>query len=115
MFIWFYQEMFVSGEPCPPIDSAVCSTVVDLVRSLMGAPPELPHIVLIYDYLVLAHPAHATYVSSVRPSFYFLVNTSSSSHHSSNHSDIDPQVTNCKSLLCFSNMFFFYHVIGINS
>lgn len=80
------------------LEPRVCPAVVELVRSLIGAPPELPHIVLIYDYLVLAHPASATYVTCVRSNFYFLVNTSASSHPSSNHSEADCNSGHCKSL-----------------
>lgn len=42
----------------------------------MGSPPEFAHIVSLFDFLVLAHPAHATYITYVRPSFYFLLSVS---------------------------------------
>ncbi|KAG8260670.1 hypothetical protein J6590_091786 [Homalodisca vitripennis] len=84
----FCKERFLSGEQAPSLEPQICDGVVELIRSLMGAPPELPHIISIYDYLILAHPAHATYVTSVRPSFYFLV-TSHTSHPSSNHSEVE--------------------------
>ncbi|XP_054259566.1 lysosomal-trafficking regulator isoform X2 [Macrosteles quadrilineatus] len=88
----FCKEVFLSGEPQPELDPRICPAVVELIRSLMGAPPDMPHIVAIFDYLVLAHPASATYITTVRPSFYFLVNTAASNTSSSNHSEVDSNI-----------------------
>ncbi|CAB0000097.1 unnamed protein product, partial [Nesidiocoris tenuis] len=39
----------------------------------MTAPPELDHVTKISDYLLLAHPVHATYISHSRSSMYFVL------------------------------------------
>uniref|UniRef100_A0A1B6DVR8 Lysosomal-trafficking regulator n=1 Tax=Clastoptera arizonana TaxID=38151 RepID=A0A1B6DVR8_9HEMI len=69
----FCKERFCHGEGLLPLDPAICSSIIELIRSLMGAPPEFSQIVLIFNFLVLIHPAHATYITHVRPSFYFLM------------------------------------------
>lgn len=51
----------------------VSCSLVELVRSLMGAPPEFSHIVAVADFLLLVHRASATYVSHARANFYFLL------------------------------------------
>lgn len=52
---------------------SVCCSLVELIRSLMGSPPEFAHIVAVTDFLVLLHRASATYVTHLRSSFYFLL------------------------------------------
>lgn len=52
---------------------SVCCSLVELIRSLMGSPPEFSHIVAVTDFLVLLHRASATYVTHLRSSFYFLL------------------------------------------
>ncbi|XP_011300955.1 lysosomal-trafficking regulator isoform X2 [Fopius arisanus] len=49
------------------------TTVVELIRALMGAPPEFAHLVAITDYLVLVHQASETYVTHSRHNIYFLL------------------------------------------
>nr|CAD7196152.1 unnamed protein product [Timema douglasi] len=68
---FFYEES-------PLLPSSVCCSLVELVRSLMGAPPEFCHVVAVTDFLVLLHRASATYVTHARQSFYFLLAPSSS-------------------------------------
>lgn len=62
-----YEEVKVS------LDPTTGSAVVELIRALMGAPPEFPHLVLITDYLVLVHQASETYVTHSRHNMYFLL------------------------------------------
>lgn len=76
--LYFCKERFLCEEGIPPLDPTVCISVVEVIRALMTAPPDFSHIVAIYDYLVLAHPANDTHVSLVRPSFYFLLSSISS-------------------------------------
>ena len=59
-----------------PLHSSVCMSLVELVRSLMGAPPEFAHIVAVADCLLLLHPASATYITHLRQSYYFLLSPS---------------------------------------
>lgn len=51
----------------------VCYSLVELIRSLMGAPPEFSHVVAVMDCLVLLHPVNATYITHVKNSFYLLL------------------------------------------
>lgn len=57
------------------IDSSTASAVVDLVRALMGVPPEFSHLVIITDFLVLVHQASETYVTHARRNMYFLLSS----------------------------------------
>lgn len=51
----------------------LCRGVVEVVRSLMTAPPQLSHVSALSDYLLLSHPAHLTFVSHSRQSLTFLL------------------------------------------
>jgi hypothetical protein len=62
-----YEEVNVS------LDATTGSAVVELIRALMGAPPEFSHLVLITDYLILVHQASETYVTHSRHNMYFLL------------------------------------------
>lgn len=55
------------------LDDELCNALVDVTRGLMTAPPQLSHVTAIADYLLLAHPAHATYISHARSSLYFVL------------------------------------------
>ncbi|GLH06434.1 Neurobeachin [Gryllus bimaculatus] len=70
----FCKERFLYEEALQ-LHVSVCCSLVELIRSLMGAPPEFSHIVAVTDFLVLLHQASATYVTHVRPSFYFLLSS----------------------------------------
>ncbi|XP_034250095.1 lysosomal-trafficking regulator isoform X2 [Thrips palmi] len=71
----FCKERFLYEE-WQPLHPSVCCSLVELVRSLMGAPPEFSHVVAVADCLLLLHPASATYITHVRPSYYFLLSPS---------------------------------------
>ncbi|KAK9508246.1 hypothetical protein O3M35_007946 [Rhynocoris fuscipes] len=55
------------------LDQELCVSLVDVIRGLMTAPPQLHHVTAVADYLLLAHPAHATYISHSRASLYFVL------------------------------------------
>lgn len=55
------------------LDSNTGIAIVELMRALMGAPPEFPHLVAITDYLVLVHQASETYVTHSRHNIYFML------------------------------------------
>lgn len=55
------------------LDSSTGIAVVELIRALMGAPPEFAHLVAITDYLVLVHQASETYITHSRHNIYFLL------------------------------------------
>ncbi|KAF6210395.1 hypothetical protein GE061_013499 [Apolygus lucorum] len=55
------------------LESELSSSLVNVIRGLMTAPPELEHVTKITDYLLLAHPVHATYISHSRSSMYFVL------------------------------------------
>lgn len=71
----FCKERFLYEE-WQPLHPSVCCSLVELVRSLMGAPPEFSHVLAVADCLLLLHPASATYITHVRPSYYFLLSPS---------------------------------------
>ncbi|XP_046387473.1 lysosomal-trafficking regulator isoform X2 [Ischnura elegans] len=69
----FCKERFLLDDsPCSLGSPSVCCSLVEVIRSLMGAPPEFSHIVALSDFLILVHRASATFVSHARSSFYFL-------------------------------------------
>lgn len=55
------------------LDPATGTAVVELIRALMGAPPEFAHLVAITDYLILVHQASETYVTHSRHNMYFML------------------------------------------
>ncbi|XP_015121948.1 lysosomal-trafficking regulator [Diachasma alloeum] len=55
------------------LDPTSGTAVVELIRALMGAPPEFSHLVAITDYLILVHQASETYVTHSRHNIYFLL------------------------------------------
>ncbi|XP_067210662.1 lysosomal-trafficking regulator isoform X3 [Linepithema humile] len=55
------------------LDSSTGTAIVELIRALMGAPPEFAHLVAITDYLVLVHQASETYVTHSRHNIYFML------------------------------------------
>ncbi|XP_074102061.1 lysosomal-trafficking regulator mauve isoform X2 [Cotesia typhae] len=54
-------------------DTTTGNSIVELIRALMGAPPEFSHLVAIMDYLILVHQASDTYVTHSRHNMYFLL------------------------------------------
>ena len=64
-----YDEVNIS------LDSTTGSAIVELIRALMGAPPEFLKLVVITDYLVLVHQASETYVTHARHNMYFLLSS----------------------------------------
>ncbi|CAH1403230.1 unnamed protein product, partial [Nezara viridula] len=69
--LYFCKERLV--EERSALDDELCNALVDVTRGLMTAPPQLSHVTAIADYLLLAHPAHATYISHARSSLYFVL------------------------------------------
>jgi hypothetical protein len=61
------------GRSIAVVGADVSCSLVELVRSLMGAPPEFSHIVAVADFLLLVHRASATFVSHARANCYFLL------------------------------------------
>ncbi|RZF39328.1 hypothetical protein LSTR_LSTR000849 [Laodelphax striatellus] len=54
-------------------DREVCVHIVELVQSLMSAPPRHDQIESVMKFLVLAHPADLTYITHLWSSFYFVL------------------------------------------
>ncbi|XP_047002591.1 lysosomal-trafficking regulator [Schistocerca americana] len=75
----FCKEQFLQEKPEIDMEPGICCSLVELVRSLMGAPPEFSHIVSVADFLLLAHPARHTYISHGRNNYYFVLDENSSS------------------------------------
>lgn len=99
------------------LDSSTGTVVVELIRALMGAPPEFAHIVAITDYLVLVHQASETYITHSRHNIYFLLppigekrvakmaatvtsNSSDESIETIENSKLDKGLTNTKVRIC---------------
>ncbi|XP_011866548.1 PREDICTED: lysosomal-trafficking regulator isoform X3 [Vollenhovia emeryi] len=69
------------------LDSNTGIAIVELMRALMGAPPEFAHLVAITDYLVLVHQASETYVTHSRHNIYFMLPQLKERNTSSRRSD----------------------------
>ncbi|XP_054002539.1 lysosomal-trafficking regulator isoform X2 [Hylaeus anthracinus] len=67
------KEHFMYEELGAVVDSSTGTAVVELIRALMGAPPEFAHLVAITDYLVLVHQASETHITHSRHNIYFLL------------------------------------------
>ncbi|XP_017760097.1 PREDICTED: lysosomal-trafficking regulator isoform X2 [Eufriesea mexicana] len=67
------KEHFMYEELGAVLDTSTGTAVVELIRALMGAPPEFAHLVAITDYLVLVHQASETYITHSRHNIYFLL------------------------------------------
>lgn len=100
------------------LDSSTGTAVVELIRALMGAPPEFAHIVAITDYLVLVHQASETYITHSRHNIYFLLppigekrvvkivatvtsNSSDESIETIENSKLDKGLTNTQVRICY--------------
>ena len=55
------------------ISNKACISFVELIKSLLGAPPELSHVMALMDCLILLHPVDSTYITNDKTSFYFLI------------------------------------------
>ncbi|KAJ0175382.1 hypothetical protein K1T71_008541 [Dendrolimus kikuchii] len=66
------KERFLNSE-CGPLDPSASSTLVEVVRGLMGTPPLLHKVALLCDFLLLMHQASDTFVTHSRANFYFLL------------------------------------------
>ncbi|KAJ2942698.1 hypothetical protein O0L34_g2168 [Tuta absoluta] len=66
------KERFLNSE-CGPLEPAASTSLVQLVRGLMGSPPQLERLVLLADFLLLMHQASDTFVTHSRANFYFLL------------------------------------------
>ncbi|XP_026675054.1 lysosomal-trafficking regulator isoform X2 [Ceratina calcarata] len=73
MVLTLCKEHFMYEELGAVLDSATGTAVVELIRALMGAPPEFAHLVAITDYLVLVHQASETYITHSRHNIYLLL------------------------------------------
>ncbi|KZC14096.1 Lysosomal-trafficking regulator, partial [Dufourea novaeangliae] len=67
------KEHFLYEELGAALNSSTGTAVVELIRALMGAPPEFAHLVAITDFLVLVHQASETYITHSRHNIYFLL------------------------------------------
>ncbi|XP_025074143.1 lysosomal-trafficking regulator [Pogonomyrmex barbatus] len=82
----FMYEMH--EEESTVLDSNTGIAIVELMRALMGAPPEFAHLVAITDYLVLVHQASETYVTHSRHNIYFMLPQLKENNTSSKRSNI---------------------------
>ncbi|XP_022110934.1 lysosomal-trafficking regulator-like [Acanthaster planci] len=62
-------------EDLPSLTPLTCSSVVSIIKGLMGQPPDINLLAEVCDFLLAIHPAVNTFVCHAQSSFYF-------SHHS---------------------------------
>lgn len=63
------QERIQDGYPAYPV--SIGQSVVSIITSLMGSPPDMHIIVAVCDFLLYVHPAANTYISCTQSGFYF--------------------------------------------
>jgi len=80
----FKERQINEGKTC--IGRDVWLMIVELVRSLIGAPPEMSHLVALMDTLIILHPVNVTYVTHLKNTFYFLL--SAGSTYNVNYTDL---------------------------
>ncbi|CAB3250851.1 unnamed protein product [Arctia plantaginis] len=66
------KERFLNSK-CGPLDPVASSSLVEVVRGLVGAPPLLQRLAMLCDFLLLMHQASDTFVTHSRANFYFLL------------------------------------------
>ncbi|CAH2107924.1 unnamed protein product [Euphydryas editha] len=66
------KERFLNSSRAA-LSDACSARLVALIRALLGAPPPLPHLALLADFLLLMHQASDTFVTHSRANFYFLL------------------------------------------
>ncbi|XP_061172369.1 lysosomal-trafficking regulator-like isoform X2 [Saccostrea echinata] len=64
-----YQERIQDG--CPAYPVSIGQSVVSIITSMMGSPPDMHIIVSVCDFLLFVHPAANTYISCSQSGFYF--------------------------------------------
>ncbi|XP_078313286.1 lysosomal-trafficking regulator-like isoform X5 [Crassostrea virginica] len=64
-----YKERIQDGYPAYPV--SIGQSVVSIITSLMGSPPDMHIIVAVCDFLLYVHPAANTYISCTQSGFYF--------------------------------------------
>ncbi|KAM3959590.1 LOW QUALITY PROTEIN: lysosomal-trafficking regulator mauve [Aphomia sociella] len=66
------KERYLNSE-CGPLEEGASESLVQLVRALLGAPPQLAQLAHLADFLLLMHQASDTFVTHSRANFYFLL------------------------------------------
>ncbi|XP_047508716.1 lysosomal-trafficking regulator isoform X1 [Pieris napi] len=66
------KERFLNSDS-GPLSERGSLTLVQVVRTLLDAPPLLANIALLADFLLLMHQASETFITHSRANFYFLV------------------------------------------
>nr|XP_018917180.1 PREDICTED: lysosomal-trafficking regulator [Bemisia tabaci] len=69
----FCKQRFQYKEKSLELEPSVCCSIIELLRGLMGAPPQLNQVKAIFKYVLLAHDDSATYITTARSKFYFLL------------------------------------------
>ncbi|XP_056022508.1 lysosomal-trafficking regulator-like isoform X3 [Ostrea edulis] len=64
-----YQERIQEDYPSYPV--SIGQSVVSIITSMMGSPPDMHIIVSVCDFLLYVHPAANTYISCTQSGFYF--------------------------------------------
>lgn len=85
------------------IDPTTGNAIVELLRALMGAPPEFVHLVAITDYLILVHQASETYVTHSRHNMYFSLPTLEERKSTSRVSSVIAGSSSDESISAFEN------------
>jgi len=49
----------------------IAQSVISMLQSMLGTPPDLHLIMSICDFLILVHPATNSYINHTKSSFYF--------------------------------------------
>ncbi|XP_033121073.1 lysosomal-trafficking regulator-like isoform X2 [Anneissia japonica] len=69
---------------------AVCFSIVNLIKAIMGSPPETHLIAEVCDFLLAVHPAIQTFICHAKSSYYFTLHTSVSQDLQATHSQPSP-------------------------
>lgn len=85
VYVLLQERFIIEDTSYHVLDADTCKLIVELISALMSSPPQIEHITAIVKFLILSHPANATYVSQMRSSFYFLLPTISASNYNSNN------------------------------
>ncbi|XP_071961754.1 lysosomal-trafficking regulator-like isoform X2 [Antedon mediterranea] len=64
-----------NNESVTVFPGAVCFSIVNIIKAIMGSPPETHLIAEVCDFLLAVHPAIQTFICHAKASFYFTLHT----------------------------------------
>lgn len=75
----FWQEN--QDEHLASVPQGVCLSFIKIIQEVLGSPPDLALLRLLYNFLLAVHPPTNTYVCHTPSNFYFFLHIGEESYH----------------------------------